>query len=136
MVNGVGPAPHPEHSAAQLRRTPQICFDMVAPTHSRRATVSVHTCVCLQGVCLHARMFYNGCGVKCVHRLCVSKCAESLTLLCRKKLAGHLPLLNQADVPGKTTGNVRIRRVKLTSYTYCAYYLTVTKKGGQLPFSD
>lgn len=45
------------------------------------------------------------------------------------------PLLDQTDVPGKITGNVRIRHVKLT-YTYCAYYLTVTKKGGQLPFSD
>lgn len=48
MVNGVGPKPHPEHSAAQLRRTPQICFDMVTAYsqqkgHSERAYVCVFT---------------------------------------------------------------------------------------------
>lgn len=84
--------------------------------------------VCLQRVCLHARMFYTGCCVKCVQK--ASPCSVT-----RSRLVTS-PLLHQTDVSGKITGDIRIRLVKLTSYTFYAYYLTVTKKADQLPFSD
>ena len=76
-------------SSAALPRS-VLTWSYLLLTTERAQCTCIH--VCLQRVCLHACMLYNGCCVKCVHRLCVNKCAESLTLLCHKQ-AGHLPSL-------------------------------------------